>query len=79
MKTLIIFLITTFALFGQVSLDSARAKYVGDAVTEIRDPDEKVSIRFTNQHSGVLSNVTLNFISGVEREIKIGIQEDDGS
>lgn len=52
---------------------------VGVSVTQIKNPDEKVSIRFTNQHSGVLSNVTLNFIPGVEREIKIGIQEDNGS
>lgn len=50
----------------------------GATVTQIYHPNEKASIRFTNQHDGFIKNVTINLSPVTEREIIIGVQEDDG-
>ena len=51
----------------------------GMALIEIENSDQKVDIRFTGLYDGVLKEITLDILPGNNREIKIGIQEDDGT
>ena len=51
---------------------------LGMTIIEIEDVKQKTSIRFTNQYEGVIKEISLSILPHVERDLKLGIQEDDG-
>ena len=52
---------------------------VGMQASELNNPDQIHSIRFTNKHSGEINAITLNLSTKSTIEVIVGIQEDNGT
>ena len=50
----------------------------GMTVTIIESAEQKASIRFTNQYEGIVKEISLSISPTVVRDLKVGIQDDDG-
>ncbi len=46
--------------------------------SELENPDQIHSIRFTNKQNGEINAISLNLLSHSTREVIVGLQEDDG-